>query len=63
MTERTTPSRDSKADETRARLVRDALSRPGVADAVDLYTRASANLPHVQVRPAPLRSSTGANPT
>lgn len=51
------------ADEARERLLTDALARPGVATALDVYTRAAASLPQFQYRQPQLKSWTGANQT
>lgn len=54
------PAQDPN-DESLAELVHEAMSRPGVADAMAVYSRAASAIPRTIVRSRRLRSATGAN--
>jgi hypothetical protein len=48
-------------DELLVKLVDKAMARPGVAEAIAVYSRATSAIPRTTVRSRRLRSATGAN--
>lgn len=50
-----------QSDELLVELVDEAMSRPGVAEAIAVYSRSASAIPRTTVRSRRLRSATGAN--